>query len=144
MRRRRRDDAHTSSISDENGLGVSYVANYLSNNFSNYERRCLEVYAIQIPVNASTICTGSYGTAYSCQLDEGDFFHKVSLHGDFIASSIPTHIDSEGRHIPQVLIANWKTRQQITVVPQFDKVSYIATGMTSILWILRCKSTIAH
>ncbi|KAL5504135.1 hypothetical protein ACEPAH_8208 [Sanghuangporus vaninii] len=80
--------------------------------------RVLEVYSILLPLDSPTVCNGLYDLAYSFVLNEG-LFHKVSLHGDYIASSILDHAFPEGWQSPQVLVANWKTRQQITISPRF-------------------------
>ena len=87
------------------------------------EDRVLEVYSIPLPLDSPTLCNTAYELAYSFELQNGCLFHRVSLHGDYLASSVldqPFHI---GGRSSQVLIANWKTQQQITIEPRSVDVS---------------------
>lgn len=83
--------------------------------------RVLEVYSIHLPLDSPTVCDNSFDMIYSFVLNEG-LFHKVSLHGDHIASSILDHVFPGGGQSSQVLVANWKTGQQITISPRFTDV----------------------
>lgn len=69
------------------------------------------------------MCNSTYQTTYSFVLRREGLFHKVSVHGDFIASWIMNHSSDHGEQSSLVLIANWTVQLQITINPYFTDVS---------------------
>ena len=84
--------------------------------------RYLDVYSIILPSSASNLKATTYTTEYSFLLREGGVFHRVSLHNSFMAASIIHPRQSEDGLSAQILIVNWKYKQQLTISPRFDNV----------------------
>ncbi|EJD06573.1 uncharacterized protein FOMMEDRAFT_17082 [Fomitiporia mediterranea MF3/22] len=81
------------------------------------DAEALEVYSIPLPLDTPSVCTGAHELAYSFELIDGGLFHKVSIHGDFLAGSFIDQPFVAGVQSSHVLVVNWKTRQQITITP---------------------------
>ncbi|KAI5122289.1 hypothetical protein M0805_002368 [Coniferiporia weirii] len=79
----------------------------------------LEVYYVRLPLDTPAVCNGTYEAVCSFALRQEGLFHKVSLHGEYIVSSIMNHSLEHGGQSSHVLLANWKTRLQITINPRF-------------------------
>lgn len=98
--------------------------------YNNHYPRALEVYTSQLPSSSVSMLHTTYETVYSFTLRHEGLFHKVSLHGELVASSVRNQAPEDGGPSSAVLVANWKTGKQTTIFPRFAEVRHVLLGVT--------------